>query len=266
MSAVALPRWENIYVHQGDRLRVHGRRTTSSPVFRRYVQHTVRERLRRASSREQLREYIEELGSTGFSLDSLTLVASEPPAPPRAWEIGEVLAEVLLEETEQAHFPWPPSWDKRTTTASLPGPDLIGFLHQEGEDGFVFGEVKTSDAEDVHNSVIYGDDGLRGQITALLAQEFRRQTLIEWLCVRARNAPWKSRFDGCLARYVGTPSVGLVAGVLIRGREPDEADLAPVRTAVEGLTERHPVMLLAFYLPVGSAELPTALEGSEELP
>ncbi len=85
-------------------------------------------------------------------------------------------------------FPWPPSWDKRSATASLPGPDLIGFLlENEGAECFLFGEVKSSDAEDVHASVIYGNDGLRNQIERLLTSEDRRQLLISWLFVRAKE-------------------------------------------------------------------------------
>jgi hypothetical protein len=127
-----------------------------------------------------------ELTSTGFATANLVAVsAAEVALAP--WEIGEVLAEVLLEQTEQAEFPWPPSWDKRSATASLPGPDLIGFLGDEGSECFLFGEVKSSDAEDVRASVINGDDGLRRQIERLLSSEDRRQLLISWLCVRARN-------------------------------------------------------------------------------
>jgi len=72
-----------------------------------------------------------------------TVASTEPTRKP--WQVGEILAEVLLEDTENATFPWPPSWDKRTASASLPGPDIIGFrtrlltdLHQERSDSKPF--------------------------------------------------------------------------------------------------------------------------------
>lgn len=186
MSSPVALRWEDAYRHDVPALRVHGRRNTSTHEFRRFVQTCVRERLRRASAREQLREYVTELTSTGFATRNLgALPAEEVALTP--WEIGEVLAEVLLEETERAVFPWPPSWDRRSATASLPGPDLIGFLGEDGAECFLFGEVKTSDADDVHASVILGNDGLRRQIERLMTSEDRRQLLISWLYVRAKG-------------------------------------------------------------------------------
>ena len=47
-SAVTL-RWEDIYRHDGPRLRILGRRTTSTHEFRRYIQDRVRAQLRRRS-------------------------------------------------------------------------------------------------------------------------------------------------------------------------------------------------------------------------
>jgi hypothetical protein len=208
---------------------------------------------------------VTELTSTGFATANLSALSAEEVAL-APWEIGEVLAEVLLEETERADFPWPPSWDKRSATASLPGPDLIGFLAENGSECFLFGEVKTSDADDVHASVIHGDDGLRRQIERLLNSEDRRKLLISWLCVRAKGCDWRSRFDRCLAVYLANPSQGAVVAVLLRGREPNEADLQPVRSAIEHLTSPYRRILLGYYLPVPIAELPAVLKGTEERP
>lgn len=122
MSSPIALRWEDAYQYDGPALRVHGRRNTSTHEFRRFVQSRVRDRLRRADAREQLRDYMTELTSTGFATATLSELSSDEVAL-APWEIGEVLAEVLLEETERAVFPWPPSWDKRSATASLPGPD-----------------------------------------------------------------------------------------------------------------------------------------------
>ena len=250
-GAIAL-RWEDIYRHEGPGLRILGRLTASTHEFRRYMQVRVRERLRRSSSREQLREYVSGLASTGFATTTLDEVSIDkvPLAP---WEIGEVLAEVLLEDTEQAEFPWPPSWDKRSATASLPGPDLIGFLGNEGSESFLFGEVKASDADDVHASVIRGSDGLRRQIERLLSSEDRRQLLISWLWVRVRGGHWQPKFDRCLAAYLASPSQGVVVGILLRGREPNETDLQPAGAMADNWGSGYRLLLLGL-LPSSAAQ------------
>ena len=263
-GAIAL-RWDDVYRHEAPGLRLVGRRTTSTHEFRRYVQVRVRERLRRSSSREQLRDYVSELASTGFATTTLDQVSVDE-APLAPWEIGEVLAEVLLEETERAEFPWPPSWDKRAATASLPGPDLIGFLGDEGSECFLFGEVKASDADDVHASVIRGNDGLRRQIERLLSSEDRRQLLISWMWVRAEGRQWQPKFDRCLAAYLASPSRGVVVGVLLRGREPNDVDLEPVRATVASQDSPYRLLLLGYYLPVPLDELPAVLEGTADRP
>lgn len=129
--------WNDAYRHESGQLRVHGRQVESTHECRRYIQSRVRDRIRRGSTRAQLREYLEELRSTDFSLQNIETVAQKEPSL-ATWEIGEVLAEILLEDTEQAMFPWPPSWDKRTATASLPGPDLIGFHGAGSRECFLF--------------------------------------------------------------------------------------------------------------------------------
>lgn len=258
-------RWEDAYRHEERKLRVHGRSTTSTHEFRRYVQTRVREQVRRSSSREQLRDYVTELSSTGFIVAALASLPDDAFVL-RNWEIGEVLAEVLLEDTEEARFPWPPSWDKRSASASLPGPDLIGFHGTAGAECFLFGEAKSSDADDPRDTVIYGDDGLSGQIELLLASAKRRQLLISWLCVRAKGQDWQPVFDRCLDAYLGAPSQCVIVGVLVSGSDPNERDLQPVRTKVETMASPYRVLLLGYYLPVQIADLPAVLEGTAERP
>jgi hypothetical protein len=257
--------WRAAYVHEAGRLRVHGRRTESTHECRRYLQNKVRDRLRHGESTTHLREYLAELQSTGFDVRNIENVASTEPTP-KPWQVGEVLAEVLLEDTENATFPWPPSWDKRTASASLPGPDIIGFHAAQDREHFLFGEIKSSDAKDLHASVIYGDDGLRNQIDRLLASEERRHVLIAWLKVRAPGQAWKARFDFCLAAYFAETAEALIVGVLLSGLPPDESHLAPVRTAVEASGTDFQVLLLGYYLPIPLADWPQALAGTLDRP
>jgi len=264
-TAVPRLRWIDVYHYEANNLRVHGRRSESSHEYRRYLQARVRDRLRKGSSRVQLSEYLEELNSTGFAINEIARIAETDPCP-APWEIGEVLAEVLLEDLENAYFPWPPSWDKRTATASLPGPDLIGFIGETGDERFVFGEVKTSNAADVLRSVIYGDDGLRHQVSRLVSSKERREILISWLVVRAQGKPWKSTLDRALKSYFGDPPSAVIVGVLLHSGDPDESHLRPVRTEVEAQSTPYGVFLLGFYLPLPVDEWPEAIEGTEDKP
>ncbi len=268
MSASGAPpnlAWTVAYTHDAGTLRVQGRRTLSTHECRRYLQIKVRERLRQADSRIQLRECLAELQSTGFDLKNIEAVAGTEPTP-KPWQVAEVLAEVLLEDTENATFPWPPSWDKRTATASLPGPDLVGFHGVPNREHFLFGEVKSSDVENLHASVIYGEDGLRTQIERLLTSDERRHVLISWLAVRAAGQAWKTRFDCCLAAYFAETGEAVIVGVLLSGRGPHEGHLAPVRAAVEGCGTAFQVLLLGYYRPIPLADWPMALAGTEDRP
>ena len=80
------------------------------------------------------------LTTTGMASDTITrLLASEPEK--ESWEIGEALAECLLEEERGVKFPWNSDRDKRTPKASLPGADLVGFIENGDEVVLVLGEV-----------------------------------------------------------------------------------------------------------------------------
>lgn len=256
--------WTNAYEEDGS-VKVHGRRADSTIEVRRYLQTRLRERLRASSLRSRLEEYVREVDSTGFAGGGLTQL-SESETSLEPWEIGEVLAEVLLEDVEGAFFPWPPSWDKRVSSASLPGPDLVGFVGEVGSEEFVFGEAKTSDAADVVNSVIYGDDGLRAQVERLLTSEERRSVLIGWLLVRAESRDWKAQFDRALTAYAERPSRARVVGVLLSGSDADPSHLAPIKTRCVELSSPFAVSLVAFYFPIAAKDWAVAIEGTEDQP
>lgn len=244
--------------------RLHGRRTESTHETRRYLQRRVRERVRIATTERLIENYLEELRSTGFEVEGLGASASSERQP-FAWEIGEALAETLLEDTEDVVFPWPPAWDKRTESASLPGPDLVG-LHQVESPRLVFGEVKTSSEKSYPPGVIHGDDGLRAQLLELIRSERRRATLIAWLTVRARNQVWKSTLNEAAKAYFASPSDARIFGVLLRDTEPDVKDLASVKQTLDKEVTTYGVALLAFYLPIPIAQWAQALAGTEESP
>lgn len=262
-------RWTDVYKNEKGKLRVHGRHTSSTHECRRYLQHRVRQRLRESSPLAQLSESLEEsisaLETTGFGTSLIKEVASEAPNP-HDWQIGEVLAQVLLEDTENTRFPWPPTWDNRSTTASLPGADLVGFIGADGDERFAFGETKTSDAEDVLNSVIYGSDGLRDQLDRLMRISERRVSLVAWLLVRSSGRPWKAAFDRAKTRFAKNPRDIVIIGVLLRCRDYDQSHLELVRKHLESLMTTESVLLVGYYLPIEIRLWLDAIEGTEERP
>lgn len=90
--------------------------------------------------------------------------------------------------------------------------------------------------------------------------------LVAWLCVRSKGQPWRDRLDRSLTAYFAEPSRAVVVGVLLRGREPNEQHLAPVRSLVESRTPTYRILLLGYYLPIPMADWPGALEGTEDRP
>ncbi|MBI4517199.1 MAG: hypothetical protein HY699_15445 [Deltaproteobacteria bacterium] len=245
--------------------RMLGRRTESTHETRRYLQRRVRERLRIASSERQIESYVDELRATGFDVGGIAAAAQQ--SPPRPWEIGEALAETLLEDHEEAYFPWPPAWDKRTESASLQGPDLVGLHAPNRAPRLLFGEVKTSSDVDAPPSVVtHRDDGLRSQLLRIVTSERRRQTLVAWLSVRARNQSWQGAFNAALRAYLGDPSNAVVIGVLLRDTSPTERDLETVKSALDACATTFELAVLAFYFALAIKEWPEAITGTEDAP
>jgi len=262
-------RWTSVYSEVAGAIRLEGRSTESTHECRRYFQQRLRQCVRDATSTvrlaDELADHIANLESTGFGVDEIRNVAhaSEMPTP---WQIGEVLAQELLRDLEKAHFPWPPTWDNRTSTASLPGSDLVGFIGDDGAEQFAFGEAKTSDATNVQTSVIYGDDGLRAQIDHLMTSAQRRVDLIGWLHVRAQGSEWESIYHRALLRFCENPSKATIIAVLLRSKDINKDHLQPVHNRIRDLTHSYNVLLLAFYFPIAIEKWCQAIEGTEDEP
>jgi hypothetical protein len=115
--------WKDVYRLDGRQLRVHGRSSISEQGERQYLSARVRERLR-LHVQPSLAKYLIGLQDTGFSSALMRQlgVSAEILEP---WQVGETLAEVLLEDLEAAFFPWPSTWDKKNIRASSAGTDLV---------------------------------------------------------------------------------------------------------------------------------------------
>ena len=261
-SATPQLRFVEVYRGVSGPTRMVGRGADSTHETRRYFQRRVRERLRAASSERRVEAYVEELRATGFAVDSIAAaIEKEPRIEP--WEVGEALAETLLEDYEDAYFPWPPAWDKRTESASLQGPDLVGLHKPVAGPRLLFGEVKTSADANAPPTVAYE---LRDQLLRIIKSEGRRRTLLAWLSVRAQNRDWQDAFNTALAAYLREPAEASVIGVLLRDTTADRKDLEVVKSALDDTQTSFARVAVAFYFPIRIADWPSAVEGTEDAP
>ena len=120
-----------------------GRSVKDPDQFRQYLRDVVQPRISDAES-----SFDAELGAlatTGMDTRFIARLLGAVPHP-RAWEVGEALAECLLRDEQGRTYCWP--WnsvrDRRAPRSSLPGADLVGFYREDGCVFLLFGEVKTS--------------------------------------------------------------------------------------------------------------------------
>lgn len=244
--------WQTQYELKKAHVRVAGYVATSEAECRKYFADRVAARLAESDNTEALSQHLIELETTGFDLGGLASQIATPPTT-KDWEIGEIFAEVILEDRHEALFPWPTGFDKRAAKASLPGPDLVG-LQQHAAPRFVFGQVKSSSEDRVPPQVVNSSaDCLKNQLHCLLGRSADQQQLIGWLLVRMRDTEWEAAFNEALARYADG-ELWLV-GVLLSGkRSPDEQDLADICEGIGCATAKPEVDLLGFYIPFHKSE------------
>lgn len=221
----------------------------------------LHERLLDSAARGELVDDLRALATTELGTEFLKeLINSEPT--PVAWEVGEALAEALLEQHHGAMWPWNSARDKRTPRASLPGADLVGFVEDRDGVALLFGEVKTS--SDVNNppGVVLGRSGLARQLEGLAERKDLRWQLLRWLQARCHDPHVKEKFKRATQRFLvsGGEDFFLI-GCLMRDTDPNERDLSgrgeALSVKLNGATN---VQLLAWYFPVSTADWPTWAE------
>ena len=194
---------------------------------------------------------LEGVPSTDFESEELsrTLHAQEAP---KAWEVGEAIAECYLTHHREAFFPWPDGRDIRKPKSSLPGADLIGFHGKEDETRFAFGEVKTSKEDRYPPQVVrYGEHSLNRQLLDLRDQRGLRDRAVLYLGHRAVRSDWQPTFQSAATNYLKSAGTCVALfGVLIRDIAPDPADLeSSWQLLSEGRPEKTVIELWAVYLP-----------------
>jgi hypothetical protein len=182
---------------------------------------------------------------------------------PEGWEIGEALAECVLERDSgrQVYWPWNTVRDRRTPRASLPGTDLVGFYRDADTVLLLFGEVKTSSDAGSPPNVMYGGSGMTWQLEASATRLDIQKTLLQWLHSRCRTDLHCELYKKAVRRYLESEGKELLfMGVLLRDTLPNELDL---KSRAKALARKFDaptrVEFLALYLPVLIEDWPKLL-------
>lgn len=144
----------------------------------------------------------------------------------RNWVAGEALAEAFLEEEHEVYFPWNMERDKRHPNATLPGPDIVGFIHVNGSWRFAFGEVKTSSDSRQPPRVAHA---MAEQILKIAGDTEFQIKLANWLFYRLKDEDAERKF--LAAEQSMHKPIDLkfcLFGILIRGTPATKKDLCGI--------------------------------------
>lgn len=183
-------------------------------------------RLTDLEARDELEAEIRSAAATEVA-DALVcdLLASDPD--PEPWQIGEAMAEVLLEQWHDAVWIWNQGNDRRTPKASLPGADIVGFRTSHDGARFLFGEVKSSRDPSNPPGVLTGRKGMIHQLETLLTTPAHVWTLIRWLRARCSEQAAIDLYRQALEHHVGSKGKALLlVGCLMRDTQPNEKDVS----------------------------------------
>jgi hypothetical protein len=211
---------------------------------------SVRARLEDAEQTRSFSDDLRGLVTTDMASETLAGLLSVAPEH-EPWQVGEALAECLLQDAEGAIWPWNAERDKRTPRASLPGADLVGFLRAEGQVYLLLGEVKTSSERRTPPNAMSGRSGMIHQLDQLATETRIHLSLLKWLHVRCQQTEFQPLYQEAVGHYLRSGGKLLVlCGLLMRDTVPDAADLATransLATKVQVPTS---VSLHAWYLP-----------------
>lgn len=240
----------------------HGKDVDNLEEFNAFLSGQTRGRLFDEEQQTQYEADLRALATTEMASDTISrLLASEPAKEP--WEVGEALAESLLEEERGVKFPWNTERDKRTPKASLPGADLVGLMEDGEEALLVLGEVKTSSDANNPPQVMTGKSGMIHQLDNLATDISIHNCLLKWLHPRCKNTDLWPLYEKAAKRYLasGGRAIKLV-GMLMRDTAPNELDLKnrakDLATKVAAPTK---VELDAWYLPTPIEDWPSVVQG-----
>lgn len=220
--------------------------------FKEYLVQRVKDRYFDVDGTHEISEYAIE--STGF--DDEKIIESikktlESQIPIENWRIGEVVAELILEENFNVSFYYDSTRDARNMKASLPGADLVGFTEIDGDTVFAFGEVKTSYQERFPPNVLSGRTGMIKQLEDLKSLENKRDELVRWITFKSKDIRGELhvKYKEALTTYIykNKERIKLI-GVLVRDTIPNENDLKNrAKTLGEDKSDLMDIELIAIY-------------------
>jgi hypothetical protein len=251
--------WKFEYMKTQDNIEVKGY-SVSETDCRAYFLNHVSSKIAEADGAEQLRSHIAELETTGFDSSMLLRQTTESIPQVKDWEVGEAVAETVLEREHEAMFPWEMGWDKRTPKASLPGADIVGFQNKVAP-RFIFGQVKSSSEKRVPPQIVNsGVDCLREQLHRLDHTDTERMQLIQWLLPRIKGTDWENTFNEALEKY--SHKDYYLVGVLVSGgRSVNSDDLTGICSGIKHVADNGDMTLLGYYLPFEKSEWVAVLQG-----
>lgn len=231
--------------------------------FNSFIANEVAPRLYDETGKADFTAHLNSLASTGFAQDSLQAILEAEHPEERDWAVGEALAEAWLSREHGVIWPWNMERDKRTSQASLPGADLVGFVTQGSETRLALGEVKSSSDRGTPPNVMSGRKGMTRQLENLATDVGLLHTLLRWLQPRCRGNSAEPHFNAAIKLLFQSGNKAMTLfGVLVRDTQPDERDLRSrgqhLGDIVNAPAGCH---LLALYLPCSIASLPARISG-----
>lgn len=182
--------------------------------------------------KDELDELLSSLATTEFEQRGVEAILNSDEIEVEQWRVGEAAAQAHLEANVECHFPWTSRRDLKNPLASSAGAELVGFDVSCDPARLAIGEVKTSDQADAPPSVVYGDAGLIGQLSAARDQEEIAKSLLRWLGFRALDADWRQQYCEAAARLLANPKDLSLFGVLVRTVAADSEDLRSAAAAL----------------------------------
>lgn len=239
-----------------------GKRNENNDEFHSFLSGPVRARLIDEEHSIQYELDLRALAITDMSSETIIkLLASEPSREP--WEVGEALAECLLQDEYGVKWPWNTERDKRTPRASLPGADLVGFFGEGEEALLLLGEVKTSSDSATPPQVMNGRSGMVHQLDELACNISIHNCLLKWLHARCKNTEFWPVYQKAVQKYLTSSGTAIkLVGMLMRDTSPNELDLKNrALSLADNLSSPTEVDLNAWYFPSPIAEWPPLAQG-----